>query len=342
MRFAARLSPRSDLGRAVGVADFNRLIRDAEIQNLELFHRWPEIQVGDVVFDQLLPVENTPQRAGPLKNGDDIRHLDCLGQRVESTPGETPAGRAFQISRANVQIHGRHYVHGDEDTRVNLLAHQVHRQIVQQAAVIEEVAVVNNRGNETGKTAARPCGPPQRPGSVHDHVGAGQVAGDAKIRHPEILDVRVAEQSLQVAVEAATTNHGHQRKGVIAQHPFELCLEPGNGLFPIIGEGVSRRHDGAHADSGDDVYGEPRFVNGSDDPCMRESARAAAAEDKADFAPRDISHDTIKVVLVAGSYMKMPVDVAFVQPAYGAPRSGRPGRMKQDESLPELGMSGLS
>ena len=164
---------------------------------------------------------------------------------------------------------------------------------------------------------------------------------DAEIQNLEILDVRVAEQSLQVAVEAATTNHGHERKGVIAQHPFELCLEPGNGLFPIIGEGVSRRHDGAHADSGDDAYGEPRFVDGSDDPCMRESARAAAAEDKADFAPRDISHDTIKVVLVAGSYMKMPVDVAFVQPAYGALRSGRPGRMKQDESLPEPGMSGI-
>ena len=73
---------------------------------------------------------------GPPSDAGQVTRFSCRCARglvrdaICRSPFSTKR-RAFQTSRANVQIHGRHYVHGDEDTRVNLLAHQVHRQIVQ-------------------------------------------------------------------------------------------------------------------------------------------------------------------------------------------------------------------
>ena len=152
--------------------------------------------------------------------------------------------------------------------------------------------------------------------------------------------MRVAEQGFHPAVEAAAASQGNEGQGVVGEHPADMLLERDHRLVQVFREGAPRPDERSHADPGDDIHRQPGFAHGPDDAGMREPARAAAAENEADFAPQDVADDALEVVLPVAAHVKVSVEPAFPQPAHGAARPERAGRMHQDEGLSEAGVSG--
>ena len=187
--------------------------------------------------------------------------------------------------------------------------HDVDGQVVEHAAVDQEVAFGQDRGEDAGDSHAGAHCLPQRAPAVHHGDGVGEVAGDAEAGHPEVLDLRIAVDALQHLrdlTRGKERDHGHggveelQGRG---QLPRQL-----HGVLVVQAHGEGGAEDGAHAGAAHQVHGDPALRQGFEDPDMREAAGPAATQHQPHAAAGDPAHEAVKIcrpaqpdVMVAGS-----------------------------------------
>ena len=163
------------------------------------------------------------------------------------------------------------------------LFHDGDGQVVHQAAVDQDLAVFDRRRSDAGDRDAGAHGFPQHAGAMNFCLGSGQVRRHAKKFSAQVFNLTVAKHASEHLVHALAGVQSDERQGVIslglaARPSFSVYADHG---LPIPAESVLRGDNRAHTRAADGIDRDTALAQGANHADMRESARAAAAQDQA-------------------------------------------------------------
>ena len=173
------------------------------------------------------------------------------------------------------------------------LGHDVHRKVVEDAAVDEQPVVQAHRLDQPGERHARAHRDAELALPVDDEVAAHEVAADAEEVALEVLD-EAREIAPQHRLDPRALDQRVARHAIVgertAAHPFLVAA--GVDLVGLHAERVHRGDERAHAAAADAVDLDPRRRELVEHADVRECARAAAGEHDAHRAPGDPARRT--------------------------------------------------
>jgi hypothetical protein len=147
-------------------------------------------------------------------------------------------------------------LHVDRDDRAFPHVGQcLHRQVVDQRTVDEQLAAANLRGRDDRQVDAEPDRLPQRsvPGNLQP--SAAEIDAGTQVAARQLLDQARAEDAVQHGLEAFAADQRVAGDGEVAQrpaaHPFVVADRV--DLIGVVARGEQRADHGAHADPGDTV-----------------------------------------------------------------------------------------
>ena len=177
-------------------------------------------------------------------------------------------------------------VDGDDPPGRVAAPHLVHRDVVEHATVDQEVAVARHGREHARDGDARPDGRHDGPAVVVLGAGVGQVRRHAEVGDPQVDDVVVTDEPLELVGDAATPEHRRGRERVVEEPREGLDGRAAHALGGPA-ERRSDRHDRPDAGAPDHVDRGVELLEHLEDADVREPPRPAAAEDERGAGARE-------------------------------------------------------
>ena len=210
-------------------------------------------------------------------------------------------------------------------------AHLVHGHVVEEPTVDQQVAVVGNGGQHTRDGDAGSQGVDQRSAIVHHERRAGEVGGDAEVRHPEVGDVDVAEHRSQAAGDPPAAQERGRGQGGVEQAPEagERPLPRGRG---IPTHGRAHAHHCTDAGSADHVDRLAQVFQHVEHADVREPSCAAAPEHEGGSRAGQQPAEASQVAVDPSTEVVVRRQRTRLQPAKGAGRQRRVRVVEQHQA----------
>ena len=282
-----------------------------------------QVQVGEIAHRLL--VVHAAKCGRAREDAKNIGEGEALVEGIEGARQLRPSRQLLGgVAGGRAQLHPRTHIHRDDGSSAPL-PHDVGRQIVEHAAVHEQVALVRHRRRDAGNCRARAYPAPERTPIMDDHLGAREVRRYAEVRDPEILNEHVAEHRLEQLHRTGATHecdhwHSEIARDFVADETSAADLgHRGN----IVSQRVQAGHHRAHARATHHVHVEPLLCQRAQHTDLREATRAATAQRQAERCAGDGTGKPCDIASVAQSHMMMrrePGVAPSVEP------SERPGR----------------
>ena len=237
----------------------------------------------------------------------------------------------------------------DADDRAHAVhpLHHVDREVVERAAVAQEVAVGDHRRQRTRDGHARLQRLRQVAAADHVLPGLRVVGRHAEEVLPQVLDLRLEADEVehgraQDPLEPPALDQRQQRDQVVVAGRVGAERAPRVGQHEVerpVGR-HARGHRGPDAGSADVVDLDAALRQGAPDAEVSEPARAAAGEDEPDRAAAHDSREPGQVGRAVRPHVHVEGDRAPVEPGAGSARGSRVRPVQQHEDLGRLGALG--
>ena len=181
-------------------------------------------------------------------------------------------------------------VGGDDRAALEPL-HDPRRQVVEDAPVAQQLALVGDGWGDPWDGHARAHPDRQRAAVVDDRRAGGQVGGDAEERAPELLDLTVSEDLRQPGRELAPSDERDARERVVVQ---EVVADEGlarhvDHLDTVQTESQEGGQESPHARPAGHVDRHPQLLQGPDEPDVGEAPCSATTQHDADTVAGDLA-----------------------------------------------------
>ena len=265
--------------------------------------------------------------------------------RAQAVAQQRPgAGHFLQVDAARL---AKAQVHAHDPAHAAGLTHHIHWEVIEGAAVAQQVTVHQHRRQRTGDGNAGQHTLQQRAVAQHLFSGLRIVAGDAVAVLPQVFDVgQAAEEFLRGggddAAQPLAGDQAHQRqqvevaRGVGAEGAARHVQHFGHG--PV---GCHQRcHHRADAGAADKIHLDALLLQRLQDAQVRQPARTAARQHQADGVAALDACQPRHVARQRGADVDVVTDRAPRQPVAGALWAAQVGRVQQHQDLGRFGAAG--
>ena len=229
----------------------------------------------------------------------------------------------------------RRDVDGDHRADRRIRAHHLHREVVEHAAVDQQVTLERDRREHTGNGDARPDRHGARTTPVDVESRGRQVRRHAVERQPQILDVERPEVVVDVLADALALEEGDDRHGVVEQ-PVELLLGQRDqfGIVQVERDAAGDRR--AHRAPAHGVDRHPRLAQRPQRAEVGEPASPTTAQHESDTVPAGQPGQPADVVVTTGAEVHHLVGADLREQSIGPARTVGVRRMHDRHHPPDV------
>src|SRR5208283_2389152 len=172
-------------------------------------------------------------------------------------------------------------IDGDDGSVIGIFLHHIHRNIVDDAAIDEEIVVPDDGRKNSGRARTGEDALGERAAVVDLDFGAVEDGRDTKIGGPEIFNLHVAADLADHLPHFEAAGEADERKGEVAEGGDAAAAETVDHLAALHAEGPKAGDHGAHAGAADEIDGNVCLFQGPQDADVGDAAGKSSSEHEA-------------------------------------------------------------